>query len=89
MVTAIVQHEVKDFDSWRVIFDGDEADRAKAGVKLSGLYRSVKNPNEVTIIFEAPNAELYDTMMSDPGRQKKIEEAGVITKPTATILNKV
>ncbi len=54
MVTVIVQHEVKDFAQWKPVFDADEPNRAKAGVKLLGLYTSVKDPNDVTMIFEAP-----------------------------------
>ncbi len=89
MVTVIIQHEVKDFAEWKKIFDADEPNRSKAGVKLIGLYKSVKNPNDVTMIFEAPSAELYEKMMSDPARQEDIKKAGVISMPTATILNKV
>jgi hypothetical protein len=89
MVTVIVQHEVRDFTEWKKSFDADNDNRIKAGVKLLGLYTSVKNPNDVTMIFEAPNAELFDVMMSDPERQKIIEKAGVISEPKASILNKV
>ena len=89
MVTVIVQHEVKDFVAWKKIFDLDNPNRIKAGVKLLGLYTSVKNKNDVTMIFEAPNAELFEIMMGDPARQKDIEKAGVISAPVATILNKV
>ncbi len=89
MVTAIVQHEVKDFTEWKKVFDADEPNRAKAGVKLLGLYTSVKNPNDVTMIFEAPNAELYDIMMSNPELQEAMKRGGVIGVPVATMLNRV
>ena len=89
MVTAIIQHEVKDFEEWKKIFDADEANRANASVKLLGLYRSVKNPNDVTMIFEAPNPEIYDIMMSDPKRQEDMNKAGVISAPVVAMLNKV
>jgi len=89
MVTAFVQHEVKDFAEWKKIFDEDEPNRAKAGVKLIGLYRSLKNPNDVTMVFEAPDAKLYDVMMSDPKRQADIKRAGVISVPVATFFNKI
>ncbi len=41
------------------------------------------------MIFEVPSAELYEKMMSDPARIEDIKKAGVISVPTATILNKV
>ena len=89
MVTAIIQHEVRDFAEWKKVFDADLPSVEKAGAKLLGIYSSVKNPNDVTMIFEAPNAELYDTLMSDPQRQEDIKRAGVIGAPVATFLNKV
>jgi hypothetical protein len=89
MVTVIVRHEVKDFANWRKEFDADQPNLVKAGVKLIGLYTSIKNPNDVTIIVESPNAELFDVMMSDPQRQEAIKRGGVIGVPVATFLNKV
>ena len=89
MITAIIQHEVRDFAEWKKVFEADQPDVEKAGAKLLGLYTSVKNPNDVTMIYEAPNVELYDILMSDPERQEAIKRAGVIGVPVATFLNKV
>ncbi|HEX6889434.1 MAG TPA: hypothetical protein VF141_02030 [Chryseolinea sp.] len=89
MVTAIIQHEVKDFAEWKKVLDADLPNVEKAGAKLIGIYRSLKNPNDVTMIFEAPNAELYDKLMSDPQRQEEIKRSGVIGAPVAKFLTKV
>ena len=89
MVTLIIQHEVKDFAAWKKVFDADVPNVEKAGARLVGVYRAVKNPNDITMIFEAPNVELYDTLMSDPNRQAEIQRGGVIGVPVATFLNKV
>jgi hypothetical protein len=89
MVTAIIQHEVNDFAEWKKVFDQDVPNLATAGVKLLGVYTSVKNPNDVTMIFEAPDAGIYDVLMSDPNRQAEIKRGGVIGAPNATFLNKI
>ena len=89
MKTAIIQHEVQDFTEWKNVFDQDVPNLVNAGVKLLGLYTSVKNPNDVTMIFKAPNAEVYDVLMSDPHRQTEIKRGGVIGAPNASFLNKV
>ena len=89
MVTAIIQTEVVDFDAWKEIFLADQPNVEKAGAKLVGLYRSLQTPNQVTMIYEAPNAELYGTLMSDPERQEAIRNSGVIGMPTVTFLTKV
>ncbi|MBK7871635.1 MAG: hypothetical protein IPJ74_13650 [Saprospiraceae bacterium] len=89
MVIVMVQHEVKDFAAWKVIFDADEPNRAKEGVKLAGLYTALENPNDVTMVFEAPHAGIFDMLMSDPERQENIKKAGVISAPVAKMFNKV
>lgn len=89
MPIAIIQNEVKDFKEWKKVFDEDQPNVEKAGAKLLGVYTALDNPNSVTMIYEAPNVELYDTLMSDPQRQAEIQRAGVIGMPTVTFLNKV
>ena len=89
MVKVIVQHEVKDFSTWKKAFDADKPNLKKAGVKLKGLYTSFNKPNDVTMIFKAPSVELFDKIMSDPERQKAIENAGVVSALNVSILNKV
>ena len=89
MVTTIIQHVVKDFKEWKKVFDQDIPNLEKVGVKLTNIYTLVKNPNHVTMVFEAPNTEIYDVLMSDPHRQEEIKRGGVIGAPSVTFLNKV
>jgi len=89
MVTAIIQCQVNDFTEWKKVFDQDVPNLVNAGVQLRGIYTSVQNSKDVTLIFEAPNAGLYDVLMSDPTRQAEIKRSGVIGAPSATFLNKV
>lgn len=86
MVTVIGQHEVKNFAEWKKGFDADKPNRDKAGLKLKGLYRDVKNPNEVTFIFEAPDVDTFDAFTKNPAMQKAMEDAGVISAPTFSVL---
>ena len=89
MVTVILQHEVKDFAQWKPVFDEDEANRAKAGLKKQGLYQSVKNPNDVTIIFEAPDAGVINAYIGNQSLQEDMKKGGVISAPVVSVLNKV
>jgi len=89
MVTAIIQHEVKDFTEWKKVFDQDVPNLVKAGVKLLGVYTSIENPNDVTMIFEASNEGIYEALMSDPKRREEIKRGGVIGAANATFLNQV
>ena len=88
MVTVIISHEVKDYSVWKTIFDADEVNRTKAGFKGTGLYRSVDNPNKITIIGEAPNLESIQNFMANPQLKETMEKGGVISAPEVKLLSK-
>ncbi len=89
MVTVIISHECKNYSDWRKVFDADEGNRSKAGFKSTALYRSVDNPNKLTIIGEAPSAEAINGFMSNPELKVAMEKGGVIGMPEVKILNKI
>ncbi len=51
-----------------------------------GLYRSVKNPNDVPFIFEAPVVDTFDSYTSNPAMQEAMKEAAVISAPNFRVL---
>ena len=89
MITVIGKHEVKDAKIWKVVFDADETNRSKAGVKVNGVYSSIENPNMITLCMDFPSKEVLDGMMSNPEMQKTMAEAGVIGKPEFQIFTKI
>ena len=89
MVNVILSHEVKDFSVWKKGFDEGEPMRVQAGVKTTGVYTSVDNPNYVTIITEFPGVEAVQGFLANPGLKESMEKAGVVGKPDVKILNKV
>jgi len=89
MVTVILSHEVANVAEWRVGFDGHEPVRQQAGVKTLGVYQSVDNPNQISIITEFPSAAAVAGFFSDPNMKAQFAKAGVIGVPEAKILNKI
>lgn len=87
MATIIGHHEVANFTEWKKGFDADEPNRAKAGITLTGLFTSVKNPNEVTFIFETRDPAGFEAMTNSPAFQEKMKSAGVISAPKIHILD--
>ena len=88
MTTVIITHEVKNYSNWRKVYDADEVNRTKAGIKLTGVYRSVNNPNLITMVGEAPSVEVFTNFMANPKLKEAMEQGGVIGFPEAKILNK-
>lgn len=87
MSTIIVSHKVKDYDKWRPIFDSDFPRRKNAGLINEKVFRAVDDPNNIFIQSEVANPEQAAKMLDDPDLEAKMEQAGVITKPTVIVLN--
>ncbi len=88
-VTILLSHEVKDYAAWKKGFDGDEANRKKAGLHIIAVYRGVENPNVITGLIEAPSAEVAHKFLDNPELKSAMEKAGVISQPEIKVLNKV
>jgi quinol monooxygenase YgiN len=85
-VTVIVTHEVKEYTSWRKVYDADEPNRKMMGFKVWGVYRDAKSPNWVSIIGTFPNAGAVDAFMASPKLKEAMENAGVLGKPDVKVL---
>jgi hypothetical protein len=89
MKTTIITHEVKNYTEWRKVYDADEGNRSKAGLRITGLYQSVDNPNKITLIGEAPSIEALNSFISNPELKAAMEKGGVIGMPDVKILDKI
>ena len=85
-VTVIVTHAVKDYASWRKVYDADEPNRKKMGFKVSGVYADAKDPNMVTLIGTFPSASAADAFMSSPKLKEAMENAGVVGAPDVKVM---
>jgi hypothetical protein len=88
MSIVVLNHKVKDFKTWKSFFDADAERRSNAGLKQIYLANRADDPNEVQIAFETNDVAKAQQMMSDPDLHAYMEKAGVIGRPTVTVLNK-
>ncbi len=88
MLTVILSHEVKDYESWKKVYEAGEPLRTASGIKMDAVYTSVDNPNKVTMIGEIASAEALQAFMQNPQLAADMEAAGVISKPEFTVLQK-
>lgn len=87
-VSIIMTHEVKDFAAWKKGFDAGKNVRTSAGVTIEDVYQSVKNPNLVTVIGEAPSAKVAKGFLESDVLKSAMEKAGVLSSPEVKILKK-
>jgi hypothetical protein len=87
MSTVILSHKVKDYAKWRPVFDSDIKRRKGAGFKNEKVFRASDDPNHVYIVAEVSDPSIFKSMVNDPDLAAIMEKAGVVSKPSAVVLN--
>jgi quinol monooxygenase YgiN len=85
----ILQHFVRDFDTWKPAFDEHESVRAKHGCLGHTVYRSEDDPNDVTVITSWPSRERAEEFLQDPSLREAMERGGVVSEPRVTWADRV
>jgi hypothetical protein len=57
MATVHVENHVRDFDTWKEVFDKFEAFRAEQGVRSYRVSRQVEDPDQVTVDLDFDSVE--------------------------------
>ena len=89
MPFVIVQHRVKDFDSWKSVFDEHGAIRNAHGARGYRLFRPVDDPHGVIIVNEFATLEGARAFMSDPSLPAAMARGGVEGSPNVWLSNEV
>lgn len=80
MVRMFVRHEVADYDAWRKVYDG--FDRGALGVVSDAVYRSLDDPNDVTVVHDFESAESAHAFADANDLESAMRNAGVTSTPT-------
>lgn len=84
--TMIVEFEIKDYESWRPVFDAADPDRVKAGVTNPRVFRNADTPNRLLVMFDTASTEEGEAWMNSPVLRADWEKGGVIGTPTHRFL---
>ena len=87
-ITAIVSHDIKDWDTFKEGLNAHESNRAAAGITAKA-YKKVDSSNTVYVIGEIPSKKVFDEFFSDPDFHKHMENIGVILPVDVTVLEKI
>jgi heme-degrading monooxygenase HmoA len=80
----IVQHKVRDYDTWKPAFDAHGDVRRRYGATGHELFRGVDDPNEITVVSHFPSREQAEAFAADPSLKEAMERGGVISEPRIT-----
>jgi|GEM_PF-1646908 len=62
----LCRHEVKDFGTWKKVFDSHSAAHRAAGMELIHLWRDSANPNLVVFLFRLGDVSKAKAFISAP-----------------------
>jgi hypothetical protein len=91
MTKIFARHNVEDFDRWREIFEGEFS----VGVRQAGgmidttIYRSVDDPNDVTVVQTFRTVEAAKSYLRLSGLNDRMAAAGVLGRPSIWIVDEV
>jgi hypothetical protein len=86
MAYLLVRHKVSDYPKWKRAYDGHSPARRKAGLREKALLRSVKNPKDLFLLFQAGDLKKVKAFASSAALRKAMKAAGVVGKPEIFIL---
>jgi hypothetical protein len=81
MAIILVRHTVKDYDAWRVVYDGDAERRKTGGCTGTHVFRNARNGNEVIINLQWDSVENAQKFLADPETGSAMAGAGVVGQP--------
>jgi hypothetical protein len=87
MTHLLVRHNVADFAQWKPAYDAHLAARQKAGLREKNLLRSINNPNEVVLLFEAEDLTRAQAFSESSDLREAMQKAGVVGKPDILFLD--
>jgi hypothetical protein len=76
-----VRHSVSDFDTWKQAYDDFDAKRKEMGVVAHGVFRSVDDPNDVTVWHDFETAESAHDFARSHQLRGAMSQGGVAGKP--------
>jgi hypothetical protein len=78
--------KVKDFNAWQTSYDGNEKNRASAGITKSKVFRSSDDPHDVLIlqdVADVAKARAWSRAWYGSSEMKTLmEKSGVVGSPS-------
>jgi len=81
MVRLFVRHNVDDYEAWRRVYDEFDAQRRPMGVTGDAVFRSLDDPNDVTVWHDFDSDDDARAFVSSAELRDAMQQAGVQGEP--------
>ena len=76
-----ISHTVKDYATWRPLFDADSVNRKASGLEDIVVGRNMDKPNNIFIVLQTADIQKAKDFSANPKLKELMSKAGVISKP--------
>ena len=77
--------KVKDFNAWQTSYNGNEKNRASAGITKSKVFRSSDDPNDVLILQDVADVAKARNWYGSSEMKTLMEKSGVVGSPSIRV----
>ena len=78
MTFMICRNRVKDYETWKSVFDSHKDLHIKAGMQLTNIWREINDPNNIFFNFIVEDIEKAEACITTPEAEQAGRAAGVI-----------
>jgi hypothetical protein len=89
MPTLHIEHQVADYNNWKVLFDSDPADRKGSGVLSYRVARGANDPNLVYVDLDFADRASADALLAALQELWSGPAGAMLNAPTGTVVNEV
>jgi len=89
MTYLLVRTKVKDFKTWKALFDEHGPARKQNGSKGGFFFRNVNDPSETIFLLEWDNLENARGFSESDAARSVLQQAGLLDAPTVYFLDEV
>jgi hypothetical protein len=83
---VLIRHNVRDFEAWKVGFDGHRSKRIEAGLSEKQLLRGSDNGNEIVLLLEVEDLNRAKAFLASADLRDTMQTFGVVDKPDVYFL---
>ena len=78
----ILHFKIKDFNAWQTSYNGNEKNRASAGIAKSKVFRSADDQNDVVILQDVTDVAKARAWYGSSEMKSVMEKSGVVGLPS-------
>jgi hypothetical protein len=77
-----IHFKVKDYNAWWTSYNGNEKNRASAGITKSKVFRSAEDPNDVLLLQDVADVSKARAWYGSGEMKAVLEKSGVVGSPS-------